>query len=91
MIAGRRVAVVPFAVAAGWELSLGPRVVVVREVRLTTIVVADPAGGPPEEIDIQKEDNAENTPDDRGSPITDGDTSTPALVAEEDVDEEVDE
>src|SRR4051794_27073784 len=44
MVTGRRVAVVPLAVAVGWELSLGPRVVVVREVRPTTIIVADAAG-----------------------------------------------
>lgn len=81
---------VPVAVAVGWELALGPRVVVVREVRPTTVIVVDSAGGAPEEIEIQREDNAENMAEEAGSELAAGDAS-PGRESEEDVEEEVDE
>jgi hypothetical protein len=91
VVTGRRVAVVPVAVAVGWELALGPRVVVVREVRPTTIMVVDVAGGAPEEIEVAREDNAENGVEEQGSPIGADDQASPAREAEEEGEEEVDE
>jgi bifunctional DNA-binding transcriptional regulator/antitoxin component of YhaV-PrlF toxin-antitoxin module len=89
VITGRRVAVVPVAVAVGWELNMGDRVVVVREVRPTTVIVVPAAGGAPEEIEMQKEDTPENSADEQGSVVPEGD-SAPAKEGEEEVEEEVD-
>lgn len=89
VIAGRRVVVVPVAVAVGWELNVDDRVVVVREVRPSSVVVVPIAGGAPEELEIQKEDTSENAVEEQGSVVPDGDAA-PAKEAEEEVDEEVD-
>jgi hypothetical protein len=60
-------------------------------VRPTTIIVADAAGGAPEEIEVAREDNPENLAEEQGSEVSAGDTGTPGREAEEDVEEEVDE
>lgn len=51
VITGRRVAVMPVAMAIGCELSTERRVVVVREVRPKTIIVLDDNGGETEEVE----------------------------------------
>jgi hypothetical protein len=87
-VTGRRVLVVPVAAVVGWELAIDSRVVVVREVRPTTIVVVDVNGGAPEEIEVAREDTPENAVEMQGSVMPAGDAS-PAREGEEEVEEEV--
>jgi len=54
--------VVPTTVAVGWELALADSVVVVHEVRPTVIVVHH-HDGRAEEIQVIREDNADNGQD----------------------------
>jgi hypothetical protein len=63
---GRRVLVVPLAVAVGWELFYDHRPVVVHEIHPTYLVVRH-VDGKSEKIDIVKEDTPENTVDHEGS------------------------
>jgi len=102
MVHGRRVLVVPVAVAAGWELALDDRVVVVKEVRVVetdgvkteTILVTDvgaPADAEPEEIAILREDTKENTQEMEGSVLPDDDETTPGVTTEVDDDGDDDE
>lgn len=86
-VAGKRHLVVPVGVAVGWELMVDQRVVVVQKVQGDSIVVAAP-GGAPETIVIIKEDTPENTAAQQGSVLPDGDTTTPATEAEEEVEVE---
>ncbi len=65
-VGGRRLLVVPLAVAVGWELMVDDRVVIVHEVRPDVIVVKD-ASGKTEEIAVVKEDDAENAKELEGS------------------------
>ena len=88
VVGPRRALVVPVAVAVGWELALDSRVVIVREVRPTTVVVVDVNGGAPEEVEIDKEDTSDNTREEQGAPAAAGE---PGRDSEEDVEEEVDE
>lgn len=105
LVAGRRKLVVPTAVAVGWELMVENRLVVVQQVQPTSIVVqpviaAAPSAGPTaaptasgatETIEVEREDNAENGAAVEGSPLPAGDTSTPGIDAEVEVEEEVEE
>jgi hypothetical protein len=97
-VGSRRLAVVPVAVAVGWELSLastnpgGPDViVVVKEVKKTptgeVLVVSQP-NGTTAEVEVVREDTAENKLDLAGTELPAGDTTTPAVEA--DVEEEQD-
>lgn len=96
-VAGRRVWIAPAALAVGWELVLDhDRVVVVTQLKTVdragaTVELAVVRGpdGKTEEIEIVHEDTAENKKDLQGSVLPDGDTSTPAIEGDEDV--EVDE
>lgn len=92
MITGRNVLVVPVGMVVGWELAMESRVVVVREVRPTTIIVVNASGGGEEEIEIVREDTPENTVDEQGTEVAATDTTTPYREVEEDqeVEEEVD-
>jgi hypothetical protein len=74
----RRLLVVPVAVAAGWELLVDDRVLLVQEVHADHLI-ATHAGGKPEKIEIAKEDTAENAKELEGS----------EYEVEEEVEEEV--
>ncbi|MBX7098561.1 MAG: hypothetical protein K1X89_12690 [Myxococcaceae bacterium] len=89
-VAGRRLLVVPVAVAVGWELAVDQRVVVVREVRAETVVVADLKTSATEELPAVREDDAENAKELPGTVLAEGDTTTPSRETEEEVEEEVD-
>lgn len=90
-IHGRNVLVVPVDMSAGWELAVASRVVVVHEVRPTSIIVSDASGGGQEEIEIVREDTAENLVEEQGTAIAENDTTTPYREVEEEVDEVDDE
>jgi hypothetical protein len=95
IVAGYPVWVVPVALAIGWELVLNNnRVVVVKETKIiersgTTVEVAvvQGADGKTEEIEIVREDTAENSEDLQGSVLPDDDKTTPAIETEEEVDD----
>jgi bifunctional DNA-binding transcriptional regulator/antitoxin component of YhaV-PrlF toxin-antitoxin module len=59
---------VPAAVAVGWELAIGPRIVIVEEVHHDHIIVKDDSGKS-EKIEVVKEDTEENTKDLEGSEV----------------------
>lgn len=88
--------IAPLALAVGWELVLAPnRVVVVKETKYVErggtrveVAVVQNADGKTEEIEIAREDTAENTKNVQGSVLPDGDTSTPAVEAEEETEVE---
>lgn len=95
VVLGRRFWVVPLGLAIGWELVHDNRVVVVKETRIVerdgnrveVAVVADSSGST-EEIEIIREDTAENREELEGSRIADGDRATPGIDTE--IEEEVD-
>lgn len=64
--AGHRLLVVPLGIAVGWELLLGPRVMVVTQVHADSIEVEDDDGST-ETLGIEREDNAENSEELEGS------------------------
>jgi bifunctional DNA-binding transcriptional regulator/antitoxin component of YhaV-PrlF toxin-antitoxin module len=64
----RRLLVVPVAVAAGWELDIGRRIVFVQEVHPDYVIVKHTSGAT-EKIEVVKEDTAENTKDLEGSEV----------------------
>jgi len=81
--------VVPIGLAVGWELTHDQRVVVVRETRMvekdgvtSEVAVVQDAGGKTEQIEITREDTADNRKDLAGSVLDDADTTTPALEDE---------
>lgn len=83
---GRPFWVVPVGLAVGWELIHTHKLVVVREVRVvqrdgrkSEVAVVQDAAGKREEIEITREDNAENSTELRGSEIAAGDTDTPGI------------
>ena len=92
-VAGRRVWVAPVALAAGWELMLdNSRVVVVREMKFVErdgtkveVAVVQGSDGKTEELEIVREDTAENRKDLEGTVLPDGDKTTPGVEKEEDV------
>ncbi|MGE0448753.1 MAG: hypothetical protein AB7Q29_04130 [Vicinamibacterales bacterium] len=98
-VAGRRVWIAPVALAVGWELLLAPnRVVVVKETRFVErsgtrveVAVVQDSTGKTEEIEIAREDTADNTKNLQGSVLPHSDTATPAVEAEEEVEEEEEE
>lgn len=95
-VGGRRALVVPVAAAVGWELALGPDIVVVHEVKKiqvegTTreVMVVVHKDGKKEEVEITREDTEENKKELEGSALAAGDNTTPAREVEEEVEEEV--
>jgi bifunctional DNA-binding transcriptional regulator/antitoxin component of YhaV-PrlF toxin-antitoxin module len=94
VVGDRRRLVVPVALAVGWELAVDDRVVVVHEVKTVEgaeVVVVKNADGSTEEIEIDREDTAENSVAQQSSVLPDSDTKTPAVETEEEVEEEVEE
>ena len=93
VVAGRRIWVAPVALAIGWELALDDnRVVVVKETKFVErsgvrveVVVVQGADGKTEELEIVRENTAENTKGLQGSTLPDDDKTTPATEMEEDV------
>jgi hypothetical protein len=86
---GRPFWVVPIGLAAGWELNHDHRVVVVREVRIvekdgvkSEVAVVQDAGGKTEEIEITREDTADNRKNLAGTVLDEADTTTPAIEDE---------
>jgi len=86
---GRPFWVVPIGLAVGWELSHDRRVVIVRETRIvekdgvkSEVAVVQHADGKTEQIEITREDTADNRKDLAGSVLDDADTTTPALEDE---------
>jgi hypothetical protein len=83
---GRPFWVVPVGLAVGWELSLRNRVVVVRDTRIvekggvrTEVAVVQGPDGKSEQVEITREDTAENRKNLEGSVLDDSDTTTPAI------------
>ncbi|HKY30931.1 MAG TPA: hypothetical protein VJV23_00205 [Candidatus Polarisedimenticolia bacterium] len=71
------------------------RVVIVKETKIiekdggkVEVVVVQDEKGKAEEIEVVREDTAENTKDLEGSVLPDDDKSTPATEKEEDVEED---
>ena len=86
---------VPVATAVGWELMLDDRVVVVVEDRgaktdepdVHVLVVQD-SGGKKETVEVVREDTEDNARELEGSALPAGDTTTPAIETEEEVEVE---
>jgi hypothetical protein len=96
VVLGRPFWVVPFGMIVGWELMHENRVVVVKETKIieregskVEVAVVQDDTGKTEEVEILREDNAENAKDLEGSRLADADKSTPAVEA--DIEEEVEE
>ncbi|MEQ1898854.1 MAG: hypothetical protein ABL971_15885 [Vicinamibacterales bacterium] len=93
VVAGRRIWIAPVALVIGWELALDDnRVVVVKETKIVErsgvkveVVVVQGADGKTEELEIVRENTAENSKDLQGSTLPDDDKTTPATEKEEDV------
>jgi hypothetical protein len=96
IVFGRPFWVVPVALVVGWELALADRVVVVKETRIiekegnkVEVAVVQDSDGKTEQIEITREDTADNAGDLEGSVIADSDKTTPGVDSETEV--EVDE
>jgi hypothetical protein len=83
---GRPFWVVPMGLAVGWELVHSNRVVVVREIKVveregqkTEVAVVQDAEGKREEIEITRQDSAENSDELPGSEIAEDDTDSPGI------------
>ncbi len=86
MVLGRPFWVVPVGLAVGWELMHDNRVVVVRELRLierdgASVEVAMVAGsdGQVQQVEILREDTADNRLNLQGSILPDDDRTTPGV------------
>lgn len=89
MVAGRRLWVVPVAAVVGWELLHENRVVVIKETKFVErdgtkveVAVVQDNAGKTEQIDILRDDNAQNSKEIGGSEITDDDRTTPGFESE---------
>ena len=85
---GRTVWVVPVGLVAGWELTHANRVVVVRETHFvekagvkSEVAIVQALSDEIEQVEITREDTAENSRNLQGSVLDDGDTTTPAIVS----------
>ena len=85
---GRPFWVVPVDLVAGWELSQPSRVVVVRETHFiektgakSEVAIVQDSSDKLEQVEIIREDTAENSKDLQGSVLENGDTTTPAIVS----------
>jgi hypothetical protein len=88
---GRPFWVVPIGLAAGWELAHANRVVVVRETRFiekdgvrTEVAIVQDESGKTEQVEITREDSADNRKNLEGSIVDDGDETTPAIEGQPD-------
>ena len=94
IVFGRPVWVVPVGLAVGWELVDNDRVVIVKETRIVEregakveILVVTDASGKTEEIEVVREDSAENAQELEGTVLGEGDTTTPGVDGE--IEEEI--
>ena len=85
---GRPVWVVPVGLVAGWELSHANRVVVVRETHFTEnagvkseVAIVQDTSDRIEQVEILREDTAENSRNLQGSVLDEDDSTTPAFVS----------
>jgi hypothetical protein len=92
---GRPFWVVPVGVAVGWELVHKDRVVVVQSTKVVVrddkkidVLVVRDHDGKTEEVEVLREDTAENKAELEGSQLPDGDQTTPGRETE--IEEEVD-
>ena len=95
MVLGRPFWVVPVGLVAGWELMHDHRVVVVQETRIierdgtrVEVAVVQDSDGRTGQVDILREDTADNRKDLQGSALPDDDKSTPGV--DDEIEEEVD-
>jgi len=86
IVNGRPLWVVPVALAVGWELVHRDRVVIVRETRVieregkrVEVALVQDSAGKTEEIEIFREDTAENRAELKGSALPEGDKTTPGI------------
>jgi hypothetical protein len=86
---GRRVWVVPVGLVAGWELLHENQVVVVKETKFvvvdgerTEVAVVQHADGSTEQVEVAREDTAENRENLEGSVLPRNDNKTPGVSAE---------
>ncbi|MEW6186983.1 MAG: hypothetical protein AB1585_14710 [Thermodesulfobacteriota bacterium] len=94
IVAGHWIWLAPVALTVGWELVLdNNRVVVVKEIKViersgtkVEVAVVQGADGKIEELEIARENTAENSKDLQGSLLPDEDKTTPAIEMEEDSD-----
>jgi hypothetical protein len=90
VVFGRPFWVVPVGLVVGWELMHRDRVIVVKETRIvekdgqkTEVALVQDSTGKTEEVEILREDNAENSEELEGSVVPDEDSSTPTVPARE--------
>jgi hypothetical protein len=95
MVRGRPFWVVPVGLAVGWELMHDHRVVIVQETRFierdgarVEVAVVRDSDGRTEQVDLLREDTADNRKDLQGSVLSDDDKSTPGV--DDEIEEEVD-
>jgi hypothetical protein len=88
-IHGRPVWVVPVGLVAGWELVHENRVGVVREMRFVPIdggtrevAIVDYGDGKTDQVEVVREDTAENRENLSGSVLPDNDRTTPGVESE---------
>jgi len=89
MLGGRRVWVVPVGLLAGWELLHENQVVVVKETKFvvvdgakTEFAVVQHADGSTEQVEVAREDTAENRENLEGSVLPSDDKKTPGVSRE---------
>jgi hypothetical protein len=94
VVLGRRLWVVPVGLAIGWELVHDNRVVVVREIKVVEregarveVAVVQDSAGKTEEVEMLREDTADNRKELEGTVLADSDRSTPGVETE--IEEEV--
>lgn len=95
MVLGRPFWVVPVGLAVGWELLHNERVVVVKETHFVErddakieVALVQDSTGKMEQVDILREDTADNRKNLQGSVLPDDDRSTPGV--DEEIEEEID-
>jgi hypothetical protein len=95
-VGARRLLVVPLAAAVGWELAMGPEVVVVHEVKTVEVdgaprevMVVIHTDGKKEQVEIAREDTRENAVELEGTVVAAASATVPARSVEVEVEEEV--
>lgn len=98
VVFGRPFWVVPLGLVVGWELAHANRVVVVKEINVVEkdgnkieVATVEDSKGKTEQIEITREDTAENAKNLEGTKLAANDTSTPSVEREEEVEVEEDE
>ena len=88
-IAGRPFWVVPVGLAIGWELMHEDRVVIVKETKIietegvkTEVAIVQDSSGKIEQVNITREDTADNRKDLEGSVLPEKDKETPGIESE---------